>query len=180
VDRRRSVWRTAPISTEGSVSHTASYSLTVTPGSGGGRITNGGLESGTLSGWTSTGSTSVVNSGAHSGTYAVRVGSLTATNGDSSISQTFTAAPGNSRLSFFYNMHCPDTVDYDWATATLKDNSTGATTTSLAPTCTTGAGWTQVTAGVTAGHSYTVTLTSHDDDCAGDPTYTLFDDVTPT
>jgi hypothetical protein len=28
-----------------------------------------------------------------------------------------------------------------------------------------------------AGHSYTLTLTSHDDNYAGDPTYTHFDDV---
>jgi len=28
-----------------------------------------------------------------------------------------------------------------------------------------------------AGHSYTLTLTNHDDNCPIDPTYTLFDDV---
>jgi len=33
-------------------------------------------------------------------------------------------------------------------------------------------------AALTAGHNYTLTLTSHDDNYAGDPTYTLFDDVT--
>jgi serine protease len=31
---------------------------------------------------------------------------------------------------------------------------------------------------VIGGHSYTLTLTSHDDNYPGDPTYTLFDDVT--
>jgi serine protease len=35
-----------------------------------------------------------------------------------------------------------------------------------------------VSAPVTAGHVYTLTLVSHDDDYAGDPTYTLYDDVT--
>ena len=75
-------------------------------------------------------------------------------------------------------MICPDTVTYDWATATLKDNTTGTTTTVLAKTCTQGAGWKQVTKAVTAGHSYTLTLTSKDDNYAGDPTYTLYDDVT--
>jgi hypothetical protein len=34
-----------------------------------------------------------------------------------------------------------------------------------------------VSASVTAGHSYTLTLTSHDDNFAGDATYTLYDDV---
>ena len=30
---------------------------------------------------------------------------------------------------------------------------------------------------VIAGHTYILTLTSHDDDKVGDPTYTLYDDV---
>jgi serine protease len=30
---------------------------------------------------------------------------------------------------------------------------------------------------VTPGHSYTLTLTSHDDNYGADPTYTYFDDV---
>ena len=34
------------------------------------------------------------------------------------------------------------------------------------------------TATVTAGHSYTLTLTSVDDNYPGDPTYTKYDDVT--
>jgi hypothetical protein len=34
-----------------------------------------------------------------------------------------------------------------------------------------------VSANVTAGHSYTPTLVSHDDNYFADPTYTLFDDV---
>jgi hypothetical protein len=33
------------------------------------------------------------------------------------------------------------------------------------------------TIAVTAGTSYTLTMTSHDDNYSGDPTYTLFDDV---
>jgi hypothetical protein len=141
-------------------------------------ITNGGFETGSLSGWTSSGaSTSVVNSGCHGGTYCARAGSTSPTNGDSSIAQTFTAPAGTSTLSFFYKMTCPDTLTYDWATATLKDNTAGTTATVLAKTCTTNA-WTQRSSAVTAGHSYTLTLTSHDDNYTGDPTYTLYDDVT--
>jgi serine protease len=34
-----------------------------------------------------------------------------------------------------------------------------------------------VTVTITGGHSYTLTLTSHDDNYAADPTFTLFDDV---
>jgi hypothetical protein len=139
-------------------------------------ITNGDFETGTLTGWTSTGVTAVVNSGAHAGSFAARVGS-TAPSGVSSIDQTFTVPTGSSQLSFWYNVTCPDTVTYDWATATLRDNTTATTTTPLAKTCTTGAGWKQVTSGVTVGHSYTLTLTNRDDNFAGDATYTLFDDI---
>ncbi|MFI1165742.1 exo-alpha-sialidase [Streptomyces sp. NPDC020801] len=140
-------------------------------------VSNGGFESGSLTGWTSTGTTSVVNSGAHSGTYAARVGGTSPTNGDSSIAQTFTAPTGANQLSFWYSVTCPDTVTYDWATSTLADTTAGTTTTVLAKTCTNGQGWKQVTSAVTAGHSYKLTLVSHDDNYAGDATYTLYDDV---
>ncbi|MCW2702100.1 MAG: hypothetical protein JWQ37_95, partial [Blastococcus sp.] len=37
--------------------------------------------------------------------------------------------------------------------------------------------WTQTTAPIVAGHSYTLTLTNQDDNYAGDATYTRFDDI---
>src|SRR5439155_1701367 len=119
------------------------------------------------------GTAGVVNTGAHAGTYAAKLGvSPSPTNGDSSISQTFTVPSGSTQLSFWYNVTCPDTVTYDWATATLADNTAGTTTTPLAKTCTNGQGWKQATATVTAGHSYTLKLISHDDNYAGDGTAT--------
>jgi hypothetical protein len=39
-------------------------------------------------------------------------------------------------------------------------------------------GWVHKTATVIAGDSYTLTLTSKDDNYTGDPTYTTYDDVT--
>jgi serine protease len=163
-----------------SATHTTAYSLTVTAGSGGGGgITNGGFETGSLSGWTASGAAvSVATTLVHTGSYAAQDGSTSPTNGDSSIIQTFTVPSGSNSLSFWYDVVCPDTVTYDWATATLKDNTTGTTTTPLGKTCVSNSGWVKISSSVTAGHSYTLTLTSHDDNYASDPTYTHFDDVT--
>jgi hypothetical protein len=110
-------------------------------------------------------------------TYAARLRSTAPTNGDSKAAQTITAPSGSKTLSFWYNVTCPDTVTYDWATATLKDNTANTTKTVLAKTCVSSSGWKQVSTSLTSGHSYTLTLTSHDDNYAGDPTYTLYDDV---
>ena len=147
------------------------------PASAATSITNGGFETGNLTGWTSTGVTSVTTTNPHSGTYAAMVGSTSPSN-TSSIAQSFTAPATSPSLSFWYDVVCPDTVTYDWATATLRDNSTAMSTTVLPMTCVSNSGWRQVTSAVTAGHSYTLTLTSHDDDYFADPTYTLYDDVT--
>jgi hypothetical protein len=144
-----------------------------------GGIANGGFETGTLSGWTAAGTASVTSADKQAGTYSARVGSTSPTNGDSSITQTFTVPSGGTSLQFYYNNVCPDTLTYDWATATLVDNTTGVTTTPLARTCTS-AGWHSVSVAVTAGHSYTLKLISHDDNYPGDPTYTDFDSVAIT
>jgi len=164
---------------EGSNTHSTTVAVTVS-GSGGGGITNGGFELGNFTGWTTAGaSETVVNSGCHGGTYCARLGSTSPTNGDSTATQTFTAPTGTTGISLWYKMTCPDTVTYDWATVTLKDNTVGTTATLLAKVCTTNS-WTNLTGSITAGHSYTLTLLSHDDDYSGDPSYTLYDDVTLT
>ncbi len=151
--------------------------FTITVGSGGGGIANGGFESG-ATGWTTAGTTSIATSGCHGGASCAQAGATSPTNGDSSYAQTFTVPSGKSQLSLWYSSHCPDTVTYDWVTITLTNNSTGATSTLLGHTCASSASWTNLTAAVSAGVSYTLKLVSHDDNYASDPTYTLFDDVT--
>jgi hypothetical protein len=160
----------------GTASGGTTFSWAVNPVATGG-IVNGTFETGNLTGWTAGGVTAASSSSPHSGVYSAMVGS-TSPSATSSLAQTFTAPTGTAHLSFWYNVTCPDTVTYDWATATLKDNTAGTTATVLAKTCVASSGWKQVTSAVTAGHSYTLTLTSKDDDYAGDPTYTKYDDVT--
>jgi len=117
-------------------------------------LPNGDFEAGNLSSWTAAGSATVTTSGPHAGSFAAALGlTPTPTNGDSSIAQTFTVPAGSTQLSFWYNVTCPDTVTFDWATATLRDDTAGVSTTPLARTCTINQGWKQVTAAVTAGHS---------------------------
>ncbi|GIG62457.1 hypothetical protein Lfu02_68290 [Longispora fulva] len=158
--------------------HSASYTLTVTTDPGpSGSIVNGDFETGDLTGWTKAGTASNVTSPVHGGTKAALVGSTTATV-ESTLSQTFTAPTGAGQLSFWYKMTCPDTVYYDWATAALKDNAAGTTTTVLARTCSTDTAYKQVTAPVNAGVSYTLTLVNHADGNPYDISYTAFDDVT--
>ncbi|AUG78736.1 hypothetical protein CFP65_3966 [Kitasatospora sp. MMS16-BH015] len=142
-----------------------------------GGVTNGGFETGSLSSWTATGTAAASSSAAHTGSYGALLGSANPTT-TSSVAQTFTAPTGSSKVSFGYNVTCNDTVTYDWATATLKDNTAGTTVTVLAKTCTLGAGWKTASGTLTPGHSYTLTLTNVDDNYAGDATYTYFDDVT--
>jgi len=117
-----------------------------------------------------------VNTGCHGGTSCARLGSTIPTNGDSGLAQTFTAPAGSTNLTFWYKMTCPDTVSYDWVTVSLLDATSGSTSTPLAKTCTSNA-WTSLAAAITPGHSYTLTLTSHDDNYPTDPSFTLFDDV---
>ncbi|WP_207892231.1 putative Ig domain-containing protein [Streptacidiphilus pinicola] len=159
-------------------SGSTSFSWTESSGGGGGNgVANGGFETGSFSSWTTTGNAAVTASAAHSGSYGAMLG-LTTPSNTSTAAQTFTAPTGSTHLSFYYSNTCPDTVTYDWATATLKDNTTGTTKTVLAKTCAASSAWTQVSTTITAGHSYTLTLTNKDDNYPGDPTYTYYDDVT--
>ncbi len=136
-------------------------------------ILNGGVDT-ALTSWTKTGTASISTT-AHSGTGSAMVGALTAT-ATSSLAQTFTVPSGYTTLSFWYANACKGTVASDYATATLKNNGTGVTTTILAKTCTATAVWTPVSTAIAAG-SYTLTWTNKDDGKTTTPSYTLFDDA---
>src|SRR2546426_5673376 len=161
--------------TSRSLTHSTSVTLVVNSATGG--VFNGGFETGNLSSWTTSGATSISTT-PHTGRFSAQVGSTSPFNGDSTIAQTFTAPTPTGPLTFWYQVHCPDTVTYDWATASLVVNSTGTTTTLLAKTCSNSGAWVQSNvASLVGGHSYTLTVLNHDDNYPGDPTYTLFDDV---
>jgi hypothetical protein len=161
----------------GATTHSTTFTLTVTGAPGSGGITNGGFESGNLSSWAKNGTASVGGS-AHTGNYAAVVGSTASTNGDSSIAQTFTVPTGSTQLTFWYSVHCQDTVRYDWATVKVHDNTANTTSTLLGKTCTNTGAWRSGGGTLVAGHRYTLTLTNHDDNNHFDPTYTRYDDVT--
>jgi hypothetical protein len=138
-------------------------------------IVNGDFRTGNLFGWSSSGSAAAVQEGG--GTFGARLGLPTPTIGDSTVSQSFLAPTNTSSVSFDYQNTCPDSLTFDWATATLTDNTTNSTTTILAKTCTATPNWTFVSAPILANHMYTITLVSHDDNYPTDPTYTDYTNV---
>ncbi len=142
-------------------------------------IANGGFENGDLSGWTAAGTmTGVTRESPHSGKYTALLGDMdTPRKGDSSLTRRFTAARTHRRLSFWYKVSCPDKVRYDWAFATLRDETAGVDHTVLEKTCAYDDTWRRVESPVTGGHAYTLTLVNHDDGYFGDPTATRYDDV---
>lgn len=142
-------------------------------------ITNGGFEGGTFLNWTATGQSETISTNAHSGTYSAMLGATTPTNGDSTVKQTFVVPAAGGTLSFWYSNVCPDTVTYDWFTATLVDSGNNLLATIVPKTCAATSAWTQATLnlGSWTGQTVTLVLTSHDDNYPADPTYSFVDDV---
>jgi serine protease len=157
--------------------HKTTISVTVTPAANTG-VLDGDFETGDLTSWTSAGTTAVTSTTPHGGSSSATVGATSATNGVSSISQTFTA--GAVRLSFAYQLHCSGVVANDWFTVTLVNNTGGGSKTLVAPTCSHAVRWLIVNTTLSAGDSYTLTFTNHDDNNVSTPTWTQIDDVTTT
>jgi hypothetical protein len=102
---------------------------------------------------------------------------LSTLNGDSSLSQSFTAPAGTNTLSFWYRVVCPGSLLHGWATATLRDTTAHSTAVLLAPTCTNTGSFVQVSTPLVAGHKYHLVLSNHDGNDSAGPTYSYFDDV---
>ena len=168
--------------TGASATHTATVTLTVTSTAPPGALVNGGFETGSLSGWTPGGIVApTVVATPHSGSYSAHLGSSTAYNGDSTLTQTVVIPSGNSQLTFWYQPHCPDTLTYDQIQVQIR-NTAGTTLATPLNVCSNSGAWTQVTYDTSslAGQTVVLRLNTHDDGYAGDPTYALYDDFAIT
>jgi outer membrane protein assembly factor BamB len=136
-------------------------------------VVNGGFQTSDFTGWTQSGQFKKIlhASSCYGPVYCAQLGRTSATNGPSSISQSFTAPAGGSpSLSFYYKNVCTGTVTNGYATATLVDSTVPRrkTITVLPKTCTNTGTWVNVSQSLYPGDQYTLTLTNWDDN---DPTY---------
>src|SRR5207248_5922335 len=114
----------------------------------------------------------------HAGSYAVRVGSTGAVNGNSTLAQTIAVPAGTSTLTFWYQPHCPDTLTYDQIQMQVR-NTSGSTLATVLNVCSNSGAWTQASLSMSSYTGQTVVLwfNDHDDGYPSDPTYFLLDDV---
>jgi hypothetical protein len=142
-------------------------------------VQNPSFESGSLSSWTASGLVLPgISTVPHSGVYSARLGSTSAYNGNSILTQTVTVPAGSSTLGFWYQPHCPDTLTYDQIQMQVR-NTSGATLATVLNVCSTSSTWNQVTFNMTpyAGQTVVLWFNVHDDGYPSDPTYSLLDDV---
>jgi hypothetical protein len=121
----------------------------------------------------------VITSPGHNSSYAARLGSPTAVNGDSTLTQTVVLPTGPRRLYFFYNPHCTDSLAFDQIQMQIRSTS-GATLANVLDVCSNSGTWTQRTYKLPPslrGQTAVLWFNVHDDGNASDPTYALVDDV---
>jgi hypothetical protein len=134
-------------------------------------ITNPDFETGDLTGWTTTGPVSASTAQHFSGAYSALLGSSATNTGTSTLSQTFTAPAGATALDFDIFPRCSQASSVNYFNAALKDNSNGSSI-AWANSCTDNLAWVAYTAGgITPGDSYTLTVTSVDNDANYNRTY---------
>jgi bacillopeptidase F (M6 metalloprotease family) len=143
-------------------------------------VTNGGFETGTFSGWSTSGLQAPTVSSAqhHSGSYSAQLGNGQPFNGNSTIQQTVTVPSGSPTLTFWYQPHCPDSITYDQEQMQIR-NTSGTVLATVLNVCSNSGAWTQVSYGMSsyAGQTVVLWFNDHDDGYATDPTYTYFDDI---
>lgn len=136
--------------------------------------TNGGFESGDLAGWAAGSGYQSVLAHARTGAYAGYLGSNSNVTVTSAIAQTFTAPANATHVSFAYATRCVGDKTKNWFNATIRDNTTGTSSTVVATTCPGTTAWTTAGASVVAGHSYTLTFANLQ---TGAATYSAVDDL---
>jgi len=151
------------------------------PAPGANAAHNGGFENG-LSSWSGSGvQTPATSAPGHTGSASLRLGDGSAFDGDTTVTQTVIVPGINPTLSFWYQPHCLDTIDYDQIQVQIRD-SVGQVRSVLLNACSDSTSWKQLTfdLGQYAGQSVVLAFTVHDDGLPDDPTYALFDDVSVT
>jgi len=133
--------------TAASGSHTATYSLTVNGSGtgGGGSLTNGGFESGSLSPWTGQSGDAVVSSPVHSGSHAAVIAPTASQTGE--LDQTVTLKANTSYTLTGW-------VQGNYAFIGVSGGASASTWTSSSS-------WTKLTVSFTTGSSGTVTVFVH-------------------
>jgi hypothetical protein len=167
--------------TSPTATHTVTVALTVTAPAA--TVTNPSFETGTFTGWARGGTYLPVISttSPHTGAYDSRGGSTSPFNGNSTLTQTVTVPAGSPRLTFWYQPHCTDTIQYDQIQMQIRSTA-GTRLATVLNACSNSGLWTQVSYGMSGFANQTVVLwfNDHDDNWPGDPTYFLLDDISVT
>ncbi|WP_328540158.1 glycosyl hydrolase family 18 protein [Streptomyces sp. NBC_00344] len=132
--------------TAGQVTHTTTFTLTVSgPGGGTGALVNGGFETGAAAPWSCESGASVVTTPVHGGTHALKTSPTSAQSGE--CTQTLSLSPNTHYTLSGW-------VQGNYAYLGVRDGATGSAWTS-------GSGWSKLSVPFTTGASGTVTVYLH-------------------